>query len=109
MQQEEFGTRACHEEGDVVVLEPINGLEVPVMVVYVSEGTLNRCSRFEHTYMAPEVHCTSSAMSRALCTMNWFMCRASSRKRATPSPPAPLEVPNSCVNSGLSLVPIITK
>lgn len=53
-------------------------------------------------------HCISSTMSRAACTMNWFMWDASSRKRATPSPPG-LKVPKSCSKSGLSRVPMMVK
>lgn len=60
------------------------------------------------TYMAPLVHCTSSAMSRAACIMNWFRREVSGGNLERPSPPD-LEVPNSYSKSGWSLVPIMTK
>ena len=71
-------------------------------------GEAKKGKEKEKTHICPAPHCTSSTMSRLLCTMNWFMCRACSLNRACPSPPC-FDVPNSCSKSGLSCVPTMTK
>ena len=106
-QQHEFDIAACEEGVDVVVLERVDFLEISDLDV---NSMLSR--RFVRTqveiYKSLVPHCTSSTMSRAACTMNWFIWAASSRNLAVPSPPG-FDVPNSCSKMGLSFVPMMVK
>jgi len=107
-QQEELDVAGGEEAGDVVVVEAIDVLEVPGDNRLACTESDAKTQALGLSYIFPLPHCTSSTMSRLLCTMNWFMCRASSRNRATPSPPC-FDVPNSCSKSGLSFIPMIAK
>jgi len=122
VEKEEFDVSTRHETGYVIVLEPVDAFQIPasgtqallvrpqfkfkVFPVWFRKGRGGEGRRY--SYICPFTHCTSSTMSKLLCTMNWFMCRASSRKRAMPSPPC-FEVPNSCSKRGLSFVPTMQK
>lgn len=97
-------TSASDEAGNVVIVEAVDALEIPGISRLVGEEE----ERKGGAYICPPPHCTSSTISKLLCTMNWFICLACSGKRAIPSPPC-FEVPNSCSKRGLSCVPIMAK
>lgn len=113
MEEEELDVAGGDEAGDVVVEELVDALEIPVYTNPVSPSC-SKLTKWErdrdalNTDICPCDHCTSSAMSRLECRINWFKCRTCSAKRDCPSPPC-FDVPNSYSKRGLSWVPTMAK
>ena len=92
---------------NVVIVEAVDSFEVPATASVYRDSRMVSGEGDSYIWPGP-AHWTSSTTSKLLWTMNWFIWRACSANRATPSPPC-FAVPNSYSKRGLSCVPIMAK